>query len=157
MDEIIRHEIQLGLACFFMGILLMALYDLLRIFRRVIRHNIIAVSLEDIIFWIICMISAFELLRVMNQGIFRYSVVLMAGAGMFLYHLLLGRYAVPFFAKLLNKVKKLLKKVLKKCNSILTEPIKKAIVKLYRHFRERLRERKKKLEEDGSVSQREKE
>lgn len=157
MDEMIRHELQLGLACFFMGMLLMAFYDVLRIFRRVIRHNMIAVSLEDILFWIICMISAFELLRVMNQGIFRYSVALMAGAGMFLYHMLLGRHAVPFFAKILNKVKELIKKVLKKCKKILTEPVKKAIVRLYRHFKERLRERKKKLEEDGSVSQREKE
>lgn len=153
MDEIIHHELQLGLACFFMGILLMALYDVLRIFRRVVRHNIIAVSLEDIIFWIICMAGAFELLRVMNQGIFRYSVVLMAGAGMFLYHLLLGRYAVPFLANVLNKVKELLKK----CKSILTEPVKKAIVKLYRHFKRCLRERKRELEEDGSVSQREEE
>lgn len=157
MDGMIRHELQLGLICFFMGMLLMAFYDVLRIFRRVIRHNMIAVSLEDILFWIICMISAFELLRVMNQGIFRYSVALMAGVGMFLYHMLLGRYAVPFFAKILNKVKELIKKVLKKCKKILTEPVKKAIVRLYRHFRERLCERKKKLEEDGSVSQREKE
>lgn len=153
MDEIIHHELQLGMACFCMGILLMALYDVLRIFRRVVRHNIIAISLEDIIFWIICMISAFELLRVMNHGIFRYSVALMAGAGMFLYHLFLGRYAVPFFAKILNKVKK----IIKKYNSILTEPLKKAIVKVYRRFKKRLRERKKELEEDGSIPQREKE
>lgn len=157
MDEIIRHELQLGLACFFMGILLMALYDMLRIFRRVVRHNIIAVSLEDIVFWILCMTGAFELLRVMNQGIFRYSVALTAGAGMFLYHLLLGRYAVPFFANVLNKVKNWLKKWFKKYNTILTKPIKKAIVKLYRHFKARLRERKKELEEDGSVPQRKKE
>ncbi len=157
MNEMIHHELQLGLACFFMGILLMALYDVLRILRRVIRHNIIAVSLEDILFWIICMISAFELLRVMNQGIFRYSVALMAGVGMLLYHMLLGRFAVPFFSKILNKVKELIKKVLKKCKKILTEPVKRAIVRLYRHFRVRLRERKKKLEEDGSISQREKE
>ncbi|MDE6687308.1 MAG: spore cortex biosynthesis protein YabQ [Lachnospiraceae bacterium] len=153
MDEIIHHELQLGIACFCMGILLMALYDVLRIFRRVVKHNIIAISLEDIIFWIICMASAFELLRVMNHGIFRYSVALMAGAGMFLYHLLLGRYAVPFFAKIFNKVKK----ILKKYNSILTEPLKKAIVKVYRRFKKRLRERKKELEEDGSIPQREKE
>lgn len=153
MDEIIHRELQLGLACFFMGILLMALYDVLRIFRRVVRHNIIAISLEDIIFWIICMASAFELLRVMNHGIFRYSVVLMAGAGMFLYHLFLGRYAVPFFSNILNRVKK----ILQKYKSILTEPVKKAIVKLYRHLKGRLRERKKELEEDGSISQREKE
>ncbi len=153
MDEIIHHELRLGLACFLLGILMMALYDVLRIFRRVVRHNIIAVSLEDIVFWVICMIGSFELLRVMNQGIFRYSVVLMAGAGMLLYHFLLGRYAVPFLANVLNRVKELLKK----CKSILTEPIKKTIVKLYRHFKGRLSERKKELEKDGSISQREEE
>lgn len=153
MDEIINHELQLGLACFVMGILLMALYDVLRIFRRVVRHNIVAVSLEDIVFWIMCLIGIFELLRVMNHGIFRYSVVLMAGAGMGLYHLFLGRYAVPFIARLLNKIKR----TLKKYKSLLTDPIKKAIVKVYRRFRERLRERKKKLEEDSGIPQREKE
>lgn len=153
MDEIIHRELQLGLACFCMGIVLMALYDVLRIFRRVVRHNIIAISLEDIVFWILCLISVFELLRVMNHGIFRYSVVLMAGAGMFLYHLFLGRYAVPFFARVLNKVKRLLKKY----KSLLTEPVKRAIVRVYRRLKGRLRERKKKLEEDGGISQREKE
>lgn len=153
MDEIIHHELQLGIACFCMGVLLMALYDVLRIFRRVVRHNIIAISLEDIIFWIICMAGAFELLRVMNHGIFRYSVALMAGAGMFLYQLFLGRYAVPFFAKMLNNVKKILKKYI----LMLTEPLKKAIVKVYRRFKKCLSERKKELEEDGSIPQREKE
>lgn len=153
MDEIISHELQLGLSCFLMGILLMALYDVLRIFRRVVRHNIIAVSLEDMIFWIICMAAVFELLRVMNHGVYRYSVALMGGAGMSLYHLFLGRYAVPFFARVLNKIKRLLKKF----KSILTEPVKKAIVKVYRRLRRSLRERKKVREEDGGVSQREKE
>lgn len=152
MDEIISQELQLGIACFFMGILLMALYDVLRIFRRVVRHNMIAVSLEDMIFWVICMAVVFELLRVMNHGIYRYSVALMGGAGMALYHLFLGRYAVPFFARLLNKIKRLIKKY----GSILTEPVKKAIVKICRHFRRRLRERKRVSEEDGSISQREK-
>ena len=157
MEAIIHHELQLGLACFLMGILLMALYDVLRIFRRVVRHNLVAVSLEDIVFWIICMAGAFELLRVMNHGIFRYSVVLMAGAGMGLYYLFLGRYVVPLAARILNKVKKLFEKLLKKCNSLLTEPIKKAIVKVYRCFQGRLRERKKKREEDGGIPQRKKE
>lgn len=126
MAEVIQHELELGLACFCWGIILLAVYDVLRIIRRVVRHGIIAISLQDVLFWLFCLAGTFELLRRKNNGIFRYSVILTAAAGMLLYHFLLGRYVVPIMAKGLNRIKKLLKKI----KTALTEPIKRVMIKL---------------------------
>lgn len=132
MTEVIQHELELGLACFCWGIVLLAVYDVLRIIRRVIRHGIIAVSLQDILFWLFWLAGTFELLRRKNNGIFRYSVVITAAAGMLLYHFLLGRYVVPIVAKGLNRIKKLLKKL----KSALTTPVKRVMIKLCKSVRD---------------------
>lgn len=153
MDAVIQHEIRLGLWCFLLGAVLMAVYDVLRIFRRVVRHNLVAVSLEDLIFWMACMVVTFELLRVMNHGIFRYSVVLMAAFGMLVYYFLLGKYAVPWIAALLNKGKCLIKK----WKRMLTSPVKNAMIKAYQFVRKRWHRRKKKREKNSSISEGKKE
>ena len=153
MDAVIQHEIRLGLWCFLMGAVLMAAYDVLRIFRRVVRHNLVAVSLEDLIFWMTCMAVSFELLRVMNHGISRYSVVLMAALGMLAYYFLLGKYAVSWTATLLNKGKCLIKK----WKRMLTSPVKNAMIKAYRFVRKKWHRRKKKREKNSSISERKKE
>ncbi|MGN0325153.1 MAG: spore cortex biosynthesis protein YabQ [Lachnospiraceae bacterium] len=153
MDAVIQHEIRLGLWCFLLGAVLMAVYDVLRIFRRVVRHNLVAVSLEDLIFWMACMVVTFELLRVMNHGIFRYSVVLMAAFGMLAYYFLLGKYAVPWIATRLNKGKCLIKK----WKRMLTSPAKNAMIKVYRFVRNRWHRRKKKREKNSSISEGKKE
>ena len=41
------------------GIFITFVYDLLRIFRRVIPHKLIFVSLEDLAFWIYCAAEVF--------------------------------------------------------------------------------------------------
>ena len=126
MEEVIQHELELGLVCFCWGIALLAVYDVLRIVRRVIKHNIIAISLEDFLFWLLFLAGTFELLRRKNNGIFRYSVIIAAAAGMVLYHFLLGRYAVPLIAGGLNRIKR----AVKKWKSLLTAPIKRVMIKL---------------------------
>ena len=37
-----------------LGVFVAVIYDVIRIFRRVIKHNRFFISLEDILYWIFC-------------------------------------------------------------------------------------------------------
>ena len=62
MSPEIELEICFLFHSFLMGILITVLYDVLRIVRRIIPHNIVAVSLEDFLYWIFCSILVFLML-----------------------------------------------------------------------------------------------
>ena len=78
-----------------MGIFITFIYDILRIFRRVIPHNGFFVSLEDLFFWIYCAMEVFLLMYHESNGTLRWFAVLGAVAGMFAYKKLIS----PFFVK----------------------------------------------------------
>lgn len=99
---------------FLMGIQIAAVYDVLRILRRVISHRASLVALEDVLFWIGTAVEVFLLLYRENNGQLRWYTVLAAGLGLFLYERLLGRYGVSLISGLLNRLKNLLRKVFRK-------------------------------------------
>lgn len=68
-----------------MGIFITFVYDLLRIIRRVVRHNNFFVSLEDFLFWIFCAIAVFALMYRVGNGSLRWFAVIGALAGMGVY------------------------------------------------------------------------
>lgn len=79
----------------FMGVFITFIYDILRIFRRVIPHKKFAVSIEDIIFWIYCAAKVFLMMHHESNGTMRWFAVLGALTGMVLYIKLFS----PFFVK----------------------------------------------------------
>ena len=99
---------------FLTGIQIAVVYDLLRILRRVFPHKRFLVSIEDLIFWIGTAAEVFLLLYRENNGKLRWYTVMGAGLGLFLYERLLGRYGVKWISLLLNRVKNVLLKVLRK-------------------------------------------
>lgn len=62
MSPEIELEICFLFHSFLMGILITVLYDLLRILRRILPHNILAISLEDFLYWIVCSLLVFAML-----------------------------------------------------------------------------------------------
>lgn len=56
------------LAFFILGGCMAALFDLFRIFRRIISHSHLAVALEDLCFWVISGILTFSLLFHFQTG-----------------------------------------------------------------------------------------
>lgn len=70
-------------------------YDLLRLFRRIIRHNRVFVDIEDLIFWTACFFASFTLLYYVNNGVIRFAAVLGAAFGMWLHAMTLGRLLTP--------------------------------------------------------------
>lgn len=112
------NENEFLLHALYMGIFITFLYDILRIFRRVIPHGKLAVSLEDIIFWIYCGIKVFLMMHHESNGTLRWFAVLGALTGMLLYKKLIS----PPFVKYVSGVLQKLVSVLVKVGSILFRP-----------------------------------
>ena len=104
MSPEIELEICFLFHSFLMGILITVLYDLLRILRRILPHNILAISLEDFLYWIVCSLLVFAMLIRENNGILRWFAVAGAMAGMLLYQLTLGALFVKYVSLLLQKI-----------------------------------------------------
>ena len=68
-----------------LGIFVTFVYDLLRIFRRVVPHASLVMSLEDFAFWVYCGAEVFLLMYRESNGTLRWFAVLGALAGMLCY------------------------------------------------------------------------
>ena len=95
-----------------MGISVTVLYDLLRIFRRVVKHGDALISLEDLIYWVVVAISVFYMMHEENNGTMRWFAILGALTGMFIYKKLISNFFVNTISSALNFLLKYLKKVI---------------------------------------------
>ena len=75
-------------------------YDLIRLFRRLVRHGRIAVDLED---WTACFVVSFTLLYYGNNGVIRFAAVLGAAVGMAGYVFTVGRFFVKISFGIIDK------------------------------------------------------
>ena len=88
-------------------------YDGIRILRRVIPHRQFWVSLEDVIFWIICALEGFWIMYENETGGLRWFAIMGGSFGVYLYKKLLGRFYVTSVSALLLKVRNKLTAILK--------------------------------------------
>ncbi len=102
-----------------MGIFITFVYDILRIFRRVMPHGKFLVSLEDIAFWIYCATEVFLLMYHESHGTLRWFAILGAMVGMFLYKKMISGIFVKYVSYVLQKVMKVISKV----GNILFKPL----------------------------------
>lgn len=101
--EILR-EADVLLAAFGTGALLLFVYDLLRIIRKILPHKMWLVGAEDLIFWIGSAIVLFAMLYRENSGYIRGFVIGGVLVGMLLYNLLLSAWIVAGSVFLLKKI-----------------------------------------------------
>lgn len=104
-----ENEFLLHALC--MGIFITFIYDILRVFRRVIPHGVFWVSLEDIIFWIYCAIEVFLMMHHESNGTLRWFAVLGALTGMLLYKKLISSFFVKQVSGILQKIVHFLVKI----------------------------------------------
>ena len=118
MSSAIISEWHFWLASIVTGAVMAFAYDLLRLFRRLVRHGRLWVDAEDLLFWTLCFFASFTLLYYGNNGVIRFAAVLGAGAGMLAYELTFGKIFVRYGYLLINKiftpVSRIIKKILKK-------------------------------------------
>ena len=100
MSQSIIDEVTFLLHSFLMGILITFVYDGFIIMRRLIRHNLFLISVEDLIFWIACALGVFYMLYEENNGILRWFAVFGAALGMAAYK----KSVSPFLVKIITMV-----------------------------------------------------
>ena len=84
----ILKETDVLLAAFLTGILLLLVYDFLRVLRRIIPHKMWVVGTEDLIFWVGSAAALFAMLYRENSGYIRGFVIGGVLVGMFFYNLI---------------------------------------------------------------------
>ncbi len=84
------------------GIFILILYDLLRIFRRIVPHGVLAVALEDVFYWAGTALLIFQLLYRENDGAVRGYALFAVAAGMLFYHQTVSNWMVEHTAGILN-------------------------------------------------------
>ncbi|MBQ8591835.1 MAG: spore cortex biosynthesis protein YabQ [Lachnospiraceae bacterium] len=98
------EEVYFFLHSLLMGVMITFVYDVLIIFRQVIRHNHFCISLEDLLFWIVCAIGIFAMLYQENNGVPRWFAIVGAAVGMMLYKVTFSRLFIKLMTKVLTAV-----------------------------------------------------
>ena len=138
MSPIITNQSILFLRSLEIGVLMGTLFDLVRIFRKLIKHPNFLVQIEDMLYWIVCGFIGFYMLYVCNYADIRpfvfigillgaifyfmtFSVIFMKIATIVIY------YIKEFISKLIEVIKKYIlapiKCVLKKLVVLFNRPI----------------------------------
>lgn len=124
MSKNIIADLDLWLVSITAGICMAFVYDILRLFRRLVRHGRLAVDVEDLLYWTICFFASFTILYYANNGVIRFVAVLGAALGMLLYSVTIGKIFVRFSYFLINKtigsMYRFLCKVIKRLHKIVS-------------------------------------
>ena len=115
MSEVIRYEAWLLVLSLLTGAWLMVVYDVLRVFRLMVRHGALWTGIEDFFYWICAGLVTFKLLYEQNDGGLRAYVIVAVLAGMVLYDRLISRF---FFRGLKKLGKKFTIKTGKKSRNV---------------------------------------
>ena len=102
------------------GAVITVVYDLLRIFRRVITHGNLWIGIEDFFFWIWTALWSFSVLYRENDGNLRFYTIAAMVFGMIVYHQMVSELLVEVCAKLLNSIVKAFVVPLKKVKIYIT-------------------------------------
>ena len=111
MSQNIIEEITFLLHSILLGIIITFVYDGFLILRRLIRHSILLISLEDMIFWIACAIGVFYMLYEENNGILRWFAVFGATIGMIVYKKTISTLIVNVMSTIIQYIFKILFKM----------------------------------------------
>lgn len=120
MNQVINMEVKFFLVSIAWGVILLVIYDCLRIFRKVIKHGIIMISIEDILYWITSAVLIFRMMYDLNDGIIRGFSLLGILLGMILYKYSISEHVVKGISFVLLKIKGVLVKMFQ----LLLKPLK---------------------------------
>lgn len=94
------------------GLELAILYDAISILRNVFKHKNFFIYSEDFFYWIFCALFVFEKLYEIGDGHVRWYMALGVGIGMLAYKLTLSKWIVKGISFFLNKIKRLVLKII---------------------------------------------
>ena len=101
MNQGITVELHFFIVSVLWGALVLLAYDQLRIIRRIIRHNILFVAIQDLIFWVMASVFIFAMIYVENSGTIRGFSVMGMAIGMVVYHFVLSDRIVKTVSRII--------------------------------------------------------
>ncbi len=111
MSQDIINEIYFLGSSVLMGIVITFIYDFILVGRRVIKHSLFFISLEDFVFWVACALAVFYMLYKENNGVLRWIAVLGAAIGILLYKRIIGNGFVRILSAVILKEIHILRKI----------------------------------------------
>lgn len=78
----LAHEAEVFLRSVMAGTVVYGAYTLIRIFRRLIKHNLLSISIEDFLFWVGTSFYLFIQIYEASDGAVRWFLVIGIAAGM---------------------------------------------------------------------------
>lgn len=104
MNKAITVELQFFLISILAGAVILFVYDGLRVIRRLIKHNVYWVAVQDLIFWVVASVFIFSMIYKENNGIIRGFCIMGMAIGMTLYHYIFSDWLVEIITKLIRLV-----------------------------------------------------
>ena len=117
MSGEIINEVDILFRAVILGVVFALIYDFIRIIRRIVFKSFIIMGLEDILYWLIMAVMTCVFLYKVNGGVIRSYIITGIAAGMILYELSIGRFAVKYLTIalkfILRKICKIFEKIWK--------------------------------------------
>ena len=110
----IHQELVFLLISFALGEGLVMLYDVFRIFRKVVPHGVIWISVEDVLYWIMAALLIFGMIFQENDGLIRGFAIGGILLGMLFFNHFVSPFLIRSISGILKKILEILKKGLKK-------------------------------------------
>lgn len=104
MSQDIVREVTFFSHSFLLGLGITLFYDIFLLMRKLVAHNLLFISLEDMIYWIACAIGVFYVLYEENNGILRWFAVLGAAAGMLAYKKTVGTFLIDIMSTIIRRI-----------------------------------------------------
>lgn len=99
----IGNELSVFIQAVLAGNLVCLVYYALRILRRIVKHNLLAISLEDIVFWLWTAIHLFVQIYHASDGSIRWYFVVGVSIGGIVTYCLMEKIMKKYVAKLGKK------------------------------------------------------
>lgn len=102
----LQEQGRLFLLTILMGGTLGLIYDCLRVFRRIVRHNTLWLQLEDGLFWLAAVFLVFGVMLRANGGEIRFFCIFGLFGGMGIYFLTVSRIVIAVSDRIIYVVKR---------------------------------------------------
>lgn len=142
VSEGIYREANFFLISILSGCFMILVYDVLRVFRRLVKHGMIWIAFEDMLYWIGCALLVFAMLYQKNNGLIRWFAIGGIAIGMLLYNHFISSWAVRGIVWILRKIIHMLTYPLRLAKKSVQKPLgfcKHKILKLLRKARKLLK------------------
>ena len=87
-----------------MGLVITFIYDWIRVLRRLFKLVTLLMSVEDLLFWLVCGIGVFYMLYREDDGALRWIAILGAAVGMFFYKLVVQDAFINVMSTCIHKI-----------------------------------------------------